>query len=200
MRLDAQRQSALTGYTALRRYVAVNRSRQAEMLVRVTSDSSGAKQFSILSEKGSGSIRKLVFHRLLNEETEASRHGTRNSSRLTPLNYDFQIVARETLETGPAYVLAVSPKPANKYLIDGKIWVDANDYSIVRIEGQPARNPSFWVRSAHFVHTYQKVGQFWFASSTHSRSEIRIFGDSELTIENTDYALNPSIEAVRSIP
>ena len=193
MLLDAQRQSALTGYTAMRRYFAVNKNRRAEMIVRVTCDSSGAKQFNILSEEGSGSIRKHVFHKLLSEETEASRHGARNSNRLTPSNYDFQIVGREALETGPAYVLAVSPKTANKYLIDGKIWVDARDYSIVRIEGQPARNPSFWVRSVHFVHTYQKVGQFWFASSTHTRSEIRIFGDSELTIENLDYALNPPI-------
>jgi hypothetical protein len=193
MQLDAQRQSALAGYTAMRRYLAVNKKRRAEMLVRVSCDSTGAKQFNILSEEGSGSIRKHVFHKLLSEETEASRHGTRNSSRLTPSNYDFQILARESLETGPAYVLAVSPKTANKYLIAGKIWIDANDYSIVRIEGQPARNPSFWVRSVHFVHTYQKVGEFWFASSTHTKSEIRIFGDSELTIENSNYTLNPPI-------
>jgi hypothetical protein len=194
MQFDAQRQSELTGYMATRRYMAVNKSRHAEMRVRVTCDSSGAKQFSILSEEGSGSIRKHVFHKLLNEETEASRHGARNGSRLTPANYDFQVVGQAVLETGPAYVLALSPKTANRYLIDGKIWVDVNDYSIVRIEGQPARSPSFWVRSVHFVHTYQKVGTFWFASTTHTKSEIRIFGDSELTIENSDYALNPRIE------
>jgi len=76
-------------------------------------------------------------------------------------------------------------------LITGKIWVDATDYSIVRIEGQPARNPSFWVHSVHFVHTYQKLGPFWFASSTDTTSQIRVFGDSELTIENVDYKLNP---------
>lgn len=194
MLLDAQRQSRLNGYTAMRRYTAVNKSRHAEMLVRVSCDRSGAKEFSIVSEAGSGSIRKHVFHRLLSEETEASRRGTRNGTRLTPANYDFQVVGRERLETGPAYVLAVSPKTANKYLIDGKIWVDANDYSIVRIEGQPARNPSFWVRSVHFVHTYQKVGPFWFASATQTKSEIRIFGDSLLTIENSDYTLNPPLD------
>jgi hypothetical protein len=193
MQFDGQRQSELAGYTATRHYAAVNKSRHAEMLVRVTCDSSGAKQFTILSEAGSGSIRKHVFHKLLSEETEASRRGTRTSTRLIPDNYNFQMVGQETIETGPAYLLSVVPKTQNKYLIDGKIWVDANDYSIVRIEGQPARNPSFWVRSVHFVHTYQKVGSFWFASSTHTTSEIRIFGDSELTIENSDYALNPPI-------
>ena len=191
MQFDAQRQSELTGYMATRRYVAVNKKRRAEMLVRVECSSDGAKQFTILSEEGSGSIRKHVFQKLLSEETKASRRGTRNSTRLTPANYDFRIVGQETLETGPAFVLEVSPRTPNKYLINGKIWVDANDYSIVRIEGQPAHNPSFWVHSVHFVHTYQKVGQFWFASSTDTTSQIRIFGDSELTIENTAYKLNP---------
>jgi outer membrane lipoprotein-sorting protein len=191
MQFDAQRQSEQTGYTATRRYAAVNKKRHAEMVVRVSCDSSGAKEFTLVSEEGSGSIRKHVFHKLLSEETEASRRGTRASTRLIPDNYQFHMFGLETLETGPAYVLSVTPKTANKYLIDGKIWVDANDYSIVRIEGQPAKNPSFWVRSVHFVHTYQKVGQFWFASSTHTTSEIRIFGESELTIDNSDYTLNP---------
>ena len=191
MQFDAQRQSELTGYTATRRYVAVNKKRRAEMVVRVTCASDGAKQFSIVSEEGSGSIRKHVFYKLLNEETEASGRGTRNSTRLTPENYDFQLIGQETLETGLTYVLAVKPKTANKYLIDGKIWVNAADYAIVRIEGQPAKNPSFWVRSVHFVHTYQKVHQFWLASSTLTTSHILIFGASELTIENSDYAVNP---------
>jgi outer membrane lipoprotein-sorting protein len=191
MQADAQRESELTGYTATRRYFAANSNRRAEMVVRVTCSSDGAKQFSIVSEQGSGSIRKHVFHKILNEESESSRRGARSSNRLTPANYDFRMVGQEGLETGPAYVFEVVPKTANKYLIVGKIWIDANDYSIVRIEGQPARNPSFWVRSVHFVHTYQKVGPFWFASSTHTNSDIRIFGRAELTIENSDYSLNP---------
>jgi outer membrane lipoprotein-sorting protein len=191
MQFDAQRQSEMSGYTATRHYVAVNEKRHAEMLVRVTCDINGAKQFSIISEEGSNSIRKHVLHKLLNEEAEAYRRGTRNNTRLTPANYDFQLVGKEILETGPAYVLQVVPKNPNRYLVDGKVWVDANDYSIVRIEGQPARNPSFWVRNVHFVHRYQKVGEFWLASSTHTTSDIRIFGSSELTIENYGYTLNP---------
>jgi len=191
MEFDAQRQSQMMGYTALRHYSAVNNKRHADMLVQVTCGSDGAKQFDVLSEAGSGPIRKHVFHKLLSEETVASRRESRNNTRITPANYDFTVVAQEMLKTGPAYVLEVSPKTENKYLIRGKIWVDANDYSIVRIEGQPARSPSFWIRSVHFVHTYEKVGPFWFASSTHTTSDIRIFGESELTIENSGYTLIP---------
>jgi hypothetical protein len=192
LRGDVERRSELTGYMALRRYVAVNNDRRAEMLVRVQCSPEGAKQFTVISEEGSNAIRKHVFYKMLNEESEASHRETRDSSRITPANYKFNIVGQDTLDTGPAYVLAIIPKTDNKYLIAGRIWVNAKDYSIVRIEGQPARNPSFWVHNVHFVHTYQRVGQFWFASSTHSTSEVRIFGRSELTIEDSDYALNPS--------
>lgn len=188
---DAQRKSQLSGYTATRHYVAVNEERKAEMLVKVTCASDGAKQFAILSEDGSSTIRRHVFYKMLKEETEASSRGTSKSTHITPANYEFQLLGKDVINEHPAYLLHITPKEDNKYLINGKIWVDATDYSIVRIEGSPARNPSFWTRSVHFVHTYQKVGPFWFASSTHSVSKIRIFGDAELTIENSGYTLNP---------
>ena len=190
--LDNQRHAQLKGYTATRHYLAVNKHRRAEMLVRIECASDGVKQFTVLSEDGSRSIRKYVFYKMLDEETTASRRGTREGTRITPANYDFQVVGQDAVDGRPAYVLAVTPKVENKYLIDGKIWVDAVDYSIVRIEGRPARNPSFWTRSVHFVHTYQKVGPFWLAASTDSVSEIRIFGTAELKIENSAYTLNPS--------
>jgi hypothetical protein len=129
---------------------------------------------------------------MLQEEIEASRRDTSGSTRITPDNYEFHLLGKEVMEERPAYLLRVTPKTHSKYLIDGRIWVDATDYSIVRIEGSPAQDPSFWTHDVHFVHTYQKVGPFWFAASTHSVSEIRIFGEAELTIENSNYTLNRS--------
>jgi hypothetical protein len=189
---DAQRKAQLTGYTATRHYVAVNEQRKAEMLVEVTCTSNGEKQFNILSEDGSSAIRKHVFYKMLKEETDASHRDTSGGTHITPDNYQFQLVGKDAIDGRPTYLLQITPKEDSKYLIDGKIWVDAADYSIVRIEGSPARNPSFWTHNVRFVHTYQKVGAFWFAASTHSLSEIRIFGDAELTIENSNYTLNPS--------
>jgi hypothetical protein len=190
LKLDAQRQAQLRGYTATRHYVAVNSQRRAEMTVKVTCADDGVKQFSILSEDGSRWIRKFVFYKMLKEEAEASRHEIRNTTRIIPANYKFQLTGSDVVDGRPAYVLQVAPKEKNKYLIEGKIWVDAVDYSIVQIEGRPARNPSIWTRSVYFVYTYQKVGPFWFAARTHSVTDIRFFGTSELTIENSDYKVN----------
>lgn len=192
MASDVQRKSESAGYVTNRRYVAANGNHRAEMVVRVTVASDASEDFNILSENGSGWIRHHIFRKLLKEEAEASRRGNRDSTRITPANYQFQMIGRETLDTGPAYVFAVVPRTANKYLIDGKIWVDAKDFSIVRIEGRPARNPSFWIRSVNIVRTYEKVGPFWLASSTRTTSHIRILGLADLTIENFDYTLGVS--------
>lgn len=58
LRGDVERRSELRGYTALRRYVAVNQGRRAVMVVRVDCTPDGAKQFTVISEEGSSAIRK----------------------------------------------------------------------------------------------------------------------------------------------
>jgi hypothetical protein len=193
---DAQREAQFNGYTATRHYLVVHKRSRAEMKVELTCAGDGVKEFKILSESGSFAIRTLVFHRMLKEETEASRPETRKITRITPGNYDFHLIGRDLVDGHPAYVLEVAPRHDNKYLIDGKIWVDADDYSIVRIEGRPAKNPSFWTRSVHFVHTYQKVGPFRLAASTHSVSEIRIYGSAEVTIESSDYVTKTAVDRI----
>ena len=95
-------------------------------------------------------------------------------------------------------VIAVAPKTPNKYLLQGRIWVDADEYAVVRIDGKPAKNPSFWIKSVHFVHNYGKLGSFWFPVSDRSVTDARIFGNTEVTIEYFDYAPNtPSLKASR---
>src|SRR5262249_17403492 len=108
-------------------------------------------------------------------------------SRITPENYSFEVAGTEVIEDRPAYVIEVKPKTQNKYLVHGRIWVDRQDYAIMRIEGKPAKNPSFWVKGVHFVHVYNKTGSFWFPSSDRSLTDARIVGNTELTIEYFDY-------------
>ena len=59
-------------------------------------------------------------------------------------NYNFSFVGREKTPTGFVYILAVEPRTQNKLLYRGRIWVDATDFAVMRIEAEPAKNPSFW--------------------------------------------------------
>ena len=72
------------------------------------------------------------------------------------------------------------------------MWVDAEDFAITRIEGKPAKNPSFWVRSSTFVHTYEKFGSFWLAVSNVSQSDALVFGHTSIEIHYSDYEINGS--------
>jgi hypothetical protein len=91
------------------------------------------------------------------------------------------------LEGRMAYVIEVIPKRDDEALFHGRIWVDTEDYALVRVEGEPAKNPSFWTRKVHFVQRYHKRGAFWFPLSTTSVTDARIFGATEVTIRYSDY-------------
>jgi hypothetical protein len=200
MERDTQRQSTLHGYTAARRYVLENprRHKHAEMLVKMECLEDGGKRFETVSASGWGAARNHVFPKLLESESEASLPSARERSSITPQNYSFAVTGQENVNQRPAWVIAITPKTQNKYLVEGKIWVDLEDYAIVRIEGKPARSPSFWIKSVQFTHTYRKNGSFWWPESNRSVSDVRIVGTNILTIEYFDYAPTPaSLSAVR---
>jgi len=85
----------------------------------------------------------------------ARRTGPKAASRLTTTTSVWSETAE--IEGRLTYVIGVIPKRREKYLIEGRIWVDATDYALVRAEGKPARSPSFWTHSVHFVQQYQAV-------------------------------------------
>lgn len=189
---DDERRAALQGYTGLRRYVLENSKhhKKAEMVVRMSYHKDGSKEFVVESCTGWGGARQHVFPRLLEAESEASRPGSPENSRVAPENYSFAMLRVDQVDGRKTYVLEVAPKKQKTYLVRGTIWVDAEDFAIVRMEGAPAKNPSFWIKSVHFGHKYQKVGPFWLAASDNSVTDVRIFGPTELRIDYFDYVVN----------
>ena len=188
--LDLERQSAIEGYAGMRRYVLENQNfqKRAEMVVRVKGDPDGTKHFEVVSEDGWKAANSHVLRKMLESESETSRPELRATTKLNFTNYQFLIVGTEMLSGRKAYVLETKPKRKDKYLFEGRIWVDAEDYALVRAEGNPAKNPSFWTKSTHFVQVYQKSGPLWFPFSTQSITEARLFGTTDVHIEYFDYA------------
>jgi outer membrane lipoprotein-sorting protein len=198
---DLARQASIEGYAGMRRYVLENEKfqKRAEMLVQVQGDGDGTKHFAVVSEDGWKAAHKHVFHKMLESETETSRPDMRASTKLLPENYEFTLVGTELMGGRVAYVLEVRPKRSEKYLFEGRIWVDAEDYALARAEGKPAKKPSFWTKSVQFVQIYQRCGSVWFPLSTQSITEAHIFGTTDVSIEYFDYTPKMPSRAGKSI-
>jgi hypothetical protein len=191
IRKDAERAQALRHYESTRVYRLSYRGflgdREAEMTVECTYDSPSTKNFKIISETGSKAMVEHAFKRLLDSEKEAAEPAEHARTLLNRNNYDFALVGFESSDKGNQYVLAVRPKTISKYVYRGKVWVDATDFAVTRIDAEPALNPSFWTKQNEIHHEYMKVQNFWFPRRNESISEIRFGGRAALTIEYNNY-------------
>jgi len=188
---NAKRAAALEQFESKRiyrmEYHGFFRDGSAEMVVRARFTAPNSKQFTIVSQTGSSFVIDHVFKRLLESEQQAAEN--LGGIAVTRQNYNFEIAGYDNTAQGPCYVLTLSPKTRNKYLYRGKIWVDAKDFAVVRIAGEPGRNPSMWVTKTDFEHTYEKVEDFWLPSENHTVSLVRLGGRSTLSIEYQDYKI-----------
>ncbi|MGA7080429.1 MAG: hypothetical protein WBQ43_14325 [Terriglobales bacterium] len=190
---NAQRTAALDGFVGTRvyrlQYRGLPSDRDAEMTVNVTYHAPNVKQFSIVSERGSKFIIDHIFKRLLESEQEAANEENRRRTALSTENYDFSLAGYEDSPEGGRYVFDLTPKTKNKFLYHGKVWVDAKDFAVVRIEGEPGKNPSFWIKKTEIKHQYVKVNEFWLPAENHTESLIRLGGRATLSIEYRDYKI-----------
>lgn len=188
---DQARQSRFTGYTGTRKYSVITPrvGLKATMNVEVNVLPTGLKQFKILSITGPGAVRKLVFQRMLDTEASASKPEAQAANKISPANYDFKMVETRQEQGRTYYILSAEPKSGNPLLFRGNIWVDSEHYAITRMDGAPAKKPSFWVESTHFIHDNTAVGDQWFPRKNHSETNVRIFGKTTVVIEYNDYRL-----------
>jgi hypothetical protein len=194
---NAERTAALNQFSGTRVYHMQYRGfpsdRDAEMVVNVTYHAPDAKEFTVVSQSGSNFVIDHVFKKLLEGEQEAANEENRRNTALTTENYDFTSAGYETTPDGAEYVLNLLPKTKNKFLYRGKIWVDARDFAVVRIEGEPAKNPSWWIKNTEVKHRYVKVNDFWLPAENHTESVIRLGGRAILSIEYKDYKITKAL-------
>jgi outer membrane lipoprotein-sorting protein len=190
---NLERARALGAYQGTRvyrlEYHGFPGSRSAEMTVDVKYRTPGTKEFSIRSEKGSQLIIERVFKRMLQSEKEAVSAENQSRIALNNDNYRFALAGYESAPAGSSYILSVEPRTNNKLLYRGRIWVDTEDFAVVRIEAAPAKNPSFWTKETRIEQVYTKVGDFWLPASNRSSSAIRLGGQANFTIDYHDYQI-----------
>lgn len=193
VRMNLMRAEALLGYQSTRVYRLAYRGfpggRNAEIVVTVKYLAPETKEFEIVSATGSKLLIDRVFKKMMQAEKEAFERENQKHIAINHENYEFTLTGYEDAPGGPSYVLSVKPRTRNKYLFKGRIWVDADQFAVVRIEAEPARNPSFWIKDTKIETLYMNVGDFWLPARNHSITAVRLGGHADFSIEYKDYRI-----------
>ncbi len=194
LRHNISQTDGLKHYQELRHYQVQYKGFSANLVgkmdVSVTFDASSGKSFRIVSQSGSKLLCDKVLKKAVTSEEEASHD--QSATALTPANYKFQLAGTESLGGRPTYILEVTPVTDSKFLYQGKIWVDAADFAVIKVKAEPAKNPSFWISRPQITYTSAKTGDFWLPEFNRSETKVRIGGTAVFTIDYGTYQIDPT--------
>src|SRR5579871_1416810 len=153
----------------------------SEVMAQINFVPPDIKTYKITQSQGNARGEKMV-RELLDRETEVATKG--RGSDVNRTNYDFVFLRQENFGVVPEYVLRIVPKRKDKYLIRGQIWVDESTFRIRRIEGIPAKSPSFWLKDIHITLQFAQLGGKWVATSFDAIAAVRLLGQYTLSGHN----------------
>jgi hypothetical protein len=188
----AQAQSRLHGhaYTVQRLYQVVrneneedSKRNKSEITAEITFLPPAEKKFAI--QKSSGGVAERVVRKTLEHEVGMTRNPTING--INPENYDFELLGKESISGRDCYLLKLLPKRESKDLLEGRIWVDGQRFLIRRVEGAPARNPSWWVKDVQLAIDYGDVGGIWLQTASRARAHVRFAGDYSMFSQQVSF-------------
>ena len=186
---------AISSYTDTEHY-AVFRGKDeshpaAEMTVRTTYQRDTGKNYQIVSESGPDTLKRLVLHPILDREREINQPGNREASWITSANYEMKLKpgGLQSVDGRACYVLLINPRQKAPNLIQGTLWVDAKDESIVKLEGVATKSVSVFTGPTQVMRQYAVIDGF--AEATHARavSSSYLFGQTVVTIDYQNYEM-----------
>jgi hypothetical protein len=172
---------------AYRLYSSEKQTARAEVIAQVTFVPPGLKEFVIQHTSGLGLGERIVRQML---ESEIGIVKNYEATDMSPANYDFRFLRQQELDGQLCYVLEIRPRRKDKILLRGQIWVDSVTYLLHRTEGEPARSPSWWLKDARVVLTYNDVGGMWLQTSSESSAEVRLLGRHTMLSRDVEYNMS----------
>ena len=194
---NERRSRALLEYTAVKTHqvIASRGEVYAEEIAHIKYDAPDKKTFVVTSETGWGPNGHFVLDQLIASEIEATAGGDDRDSSMTSANYKLDPLGEQQVGAFHCFVVHAIPKRKEKDLFEGKIWIDVQDYAIVRIEGHPVKRPSFWIAREEFVRQYQKIDGFWLPQKDETLVHVRLYNTKLLTVDHWNYVVNHAIES-----
>lgn len=162
-------------------------AQKAQVIAHITYVPPNQKQYQIESSRGG--LGEKILEDVLAKEVQPSKDPERQE--FSQKNYGIQLLRTEAVNGHNCYVLGVTPKRDDKELISGEIWVDQQSYNIRRLEGTPAKNPSWWIRDLHVLMDFADVNGMWLRTFTYAVANVRFKGRYEMVARDLEYSHSP---------
>ena len=141
--------------------------------------------------KATGSVRtEKVVKEILEREVQYAKDGKIAISRQ---DYEFRYAGTAESDHRPCYVLQIIPNREDSKLLRGRIWVDRDTYLIHHFEGEPAKNPSWWIKDLKVSTTYTDMGGMWLQTTSEGKADVRLLGPHSMSERTLNYTAARSV-------
>jgi outer membrane lipoprotein-sorting protein len=193
---QAESHARMSAYSVTREYKFFGDDQQhakSQVLAKVDFAPPDQKNYTIEQSSGSGQGEKIA-RKVLDHEKKMMKGD--NSSALSRENYDFEYLRCEPINGRRAYVLQLLPKRNEKNLIKGVAWVDAETFHPLRVEGEPMKSPSWWVKSVKYSFTFGPVADMWLQTGMQAVANVRLLGQHTMIARDVNYQLPVQMAAL----
>lgn len=174
-------------YVVTRNYMLFGKKKdkaKSEVTAELTFVPPNSKTYSIKGRTGAG-LGERIVRRMLDGETKiVEEYG---STDFSPENYSFRLAGEVTIEGRRCHVIQIQPRRRAKNLLRGTIWVDTRTYLPHRLEGQPEKSPSWWLREPRLTFLYGDVEGMWLQTGSEFTTRVRIFGPHTMISRDVRY-------------
>jgi hypothetical protein len=161
----------------------------AQMTVKVTYKKGVGKTYEILSQSGSGLVIKYGLRPLLDNEKAVNDPAKVTQSWFTSANYEMNLKPGVTqiIDDRPCLAFAIKPRHKAPQMVEGTLWLDARDHSLVEVEGIASKSPSIFAGTTHMMRRYTNMQGHAMATRARAESSSLLFGRTVVTIDYSNY-------------
>jgi outer membrane lipoprotein-sorting protein len=189
---QAENRERLKAYMLTRTYQVYN-SDEKQPKSTITAEVSYVppqqKEFTI--QQSSGGMAESVVRKALEHEVKMTKQP--RVGEIGPENYDFEYVGTQAIWGKQCHVFNLHPKRESKELLNGRVWIDANRFLIRRVEGEPAKDPSWWVNNIRVTVTYDEVAGMWMQTGTDASAHVRLAGNYRMVSKDNEVRTAESV-------
>jgi len=193
-----RRHDLLTRYSGSRQYTLQNArfGKEAAVGIEMRYHAPEGERYTIVTQSGSDKLIGII-NSVMASEARASVPPENALHEVSAANYRVRMLGTEVVEGHSCYLLALTPRFKSKNLIVGKAWVDAENFGIVRIDGQFAASVSLLVGAPRLREDFVQVNGFWLPGRVHSVTSSFLLGPTELEIVFSNYQVDTETASAR---